>query len=193
MTVTLTDEQRNRLAPAFHEAGHAVVGVLHGATVGRAELVRGGPRTNPDGTFGVCRYESFDFIAEARRRDIAAAGTIAEAVVRFGPEPTPRQIDQVLARNSNDRAELRRLCFAAGEPVSVPTAEVLPLVTRCWPSLAELAHRLVKDGEFGHSDVLAALSIPAGASADVVARYASAIRNGSIPGTFTITPAVGRK
>ena len=190
MTVaSLTDEQRNRLAPAFHEAGHAVVGVLHGATVGRAELVRGGPRTNPDGTFGSCRYQVFDFIAEAHRRDIVAAGTVAEAVIRLGPDPTPRQMDSVLTRNRSDRDEIQRLCFAAGEPVAVPT-EVLPLVTRCWESIADLALRLTQHGEADHTDVLAALKIPGGASADVTAHYAAAIRSGRAPGSFTITPAV---
>ena len=158
----LTDEQRTRLAPSFHEAGHAVVGVLHGAEIHRAEVVRGGPRTNPGGVAGFCRYEPFGIEATARHREITAAGTIAEAVLWFG---------------------------SGGMQPMVPTAEVLPLITRTWPSIAELATRLTKHGSIDHKDVLTALSIPAGASPDVVAHYAASIRSGSVPGSFTITRA----
>ena len=140
----LTDEQRTRLAPSFHEAGHAVVGVLHGAEIHRAEVVRGGPRTNPGGVAGFCRYEPFGIEATARHREITAAGTIAEAVLWFGRSPTAHQIDALLTKNSRDRADLRRMYFASGgmQPM-VPTAEVLPLITRTWPSIAELTTRLI--------------------------------------------------
>ena len=62
-------------------------------------------------------YEPFDFATEVRHRDITAAGTIAEAVFHHGPAPTFRQIDALLAKNASDRAELRRMCLAVGEPL----------------------------------------------------------------------------
>ena len=62
--MTLTAEQCERFAPAIHEAGHAVVGVLFGATIHRAKVVRGGPRTTPRGYGGFCMYDEFDFATE---------------------------------------------------------------------------------------------------------------------------------
>lgn len=185
--MNLTAERRHAAA-AHHEAGHAVVGVLSGATIDLAEVVRGGSRTNPGGIGGFCRYDLFDFAAETRRREITAAGSIAEAVFLHGPSPTARQIDQVLMTNGRDRSELRQMCLAVGEPLIVPTAEVLPLVVRCWPSIEELAARLSREGQIRHTDVLAALSIP---SPELTAQHVAAIRSGSDPGTFTITPPVG--
>lgn len=178
--MTLTAEQR--LAFAVHEAAHAVVGTLFGATIRRAEIVRGGPRTDPDGHAGFCLYDPFDLDAEVHDREITAAGTIAEAVFHHGPKPTERQIDALLTKNSSDRDVLRRAYFASGgmEPMT-PTAEVLPLVLRCWEPIAKLAVRLDREGDIRHTDVLAALSIPAGSSPDVVAHRAMLIRSGSRP------------
>lgn len=187
--MTLTDEQCARLAPAFHEAGHAVIGLLHGAEIHRAEVLRGGPRTNPGGVGGYCMYEPFDFATEVHNRQITAAGTIAEAVFHHGPRPTTRQVDALLAKNGSDRDDLRRMCYAAGEPVGVPDT-VLPLVLRCWEPICKLAVRLDRGDSIEQKDVLAALSIPAKSSPGVVARYASSIRSGAVPGTFTITPAL---
>lgn len=183
--MTLTDEQR--LAVATHEAAHAVIGTLFGAQVRRAEIVRGGPRTNPGAVTGFCHYDTFDFAAEAHRREVIAAGTIAEAVFHHGPSPTERQIDALLATNPDDRNELRRAYFASGgrQPM-VPTAEVLPLVLRCWEPIAHLTLRLDSHGEIRHTDVLAALSIPAGSSEDAVALRAASIRSGSRPVKTTV-------
>ncbi len=189
--MTLTAERRH-LAAAHHEAGHAVVGVLSGATIDRAEVLRGGPRTDPAAVGGFCRYDPFDFATETRHREITAAGTIAEAVFLHGPAPTAREIDQVLTGNGRDRSELRRMCFAIGEPLTVPTAEVLPLVVQCWASIEELAARLVEHGEVRHTDVLAALRIPADASQQLTAQHVASIRSGSVPGSFTATPPRGQ-
>lgn len=180
--MTLTAEQCERFAPAIHEAGHAVVGVLFGATIHRAKVVRGGPRTNPRGHGGFCIYDEFDFATEIHSREITAAGTIAEAVLWHGPSPTARQIDALLAKNGSDRADLRRMYFASGgRELMTPTAEVLPLVLRCWEPIAKLAVRLDREGDIRHTDVLAALSIPPGSSPDVVALRAASIRSGSRP------------
>lgn len=155
---TVVAAPRADLSVAAHEAGHAVVSVLVGGQIDHAEVLRGGPRTDPRGRAGFCR-QHFGLVAGQRRGEMFAAGTAAQAVALYGPRPTLAQLEALLAHNSGDREELRRLNFASGESVVTSVQEVLPLVLRVWPSIAKLAVDLDARGSIGHADVTAALGL----------------------------------
>lgn len=180
MTRVPTDGERHQLGIAAHEAAHAVTAVLAGARISRVVMVRGGPRTNPGGAAGVCRYarqdDSLAAVVETQRHLITAAGSVAEAVWHHGPRPTSRQIDRFLDVNTRDRAELRTIAYALGEPPR--PREVLPTVLRCWPAIAEVGRRLFTEGSASHTDVLRALGIAAEQDAPSLL---AAIRNGQRP------------
>lgn len=181
---TITATQRQRLAVAVHEAGHAVVGALHGATVTRLRVLSSVDR---EGRSGFCAYRPFNGPVGASWGRILAAGPLAEAVFRHGPQFSSGQLAAVLDAQHFDRDELRRLAFARGGP-AVPRTELMPLLLRCWPSVAELATRLYTDGSATHQDVLDSLGCP---SAALQSHYAASVRAGAVPGSFHIRPPSG--
>lgn len=183
----LRPAERLQIGTAAHEAAHAAVAVLSGAHVQRAEVLRGGPRTNPEGVAGVCRYGKLGDIAALRWSDITAAGTAGEAIWQHGRQPTRTQLSALLDKNSHDRDELATLTRPHRETPMQPLTAVLPLVLRCWEPIARLASQLHHDGEIDHAAVLAALGIPSDADA---LHYAASIRSGSRPGTFHIAAPV---
>ncbi|GAA3715854.1 hypothetical protein [Gordonia hankookensis] len=75
---------------------------------------------------------------------------------------------------------------AAGDP---RPAQVPRLVVNCWASISLLANRLYTGGSATQADVDAALQIP---DDDGRAAALAAIRSGSAPESFTITPAGSR-
>lgn len=188
MAKTLADlrpAERLQLGIAVHEAAHPTLAVINGATIDRAEVLRGGPRTNPDGVGGVCRYRPgpTDFAAQLRRPDTVAAGTVGEAIWHHGQRPSPVQLSALLDKNSHDRDELAALARLHRErPMDALTA-AMPLMLRCWQPIARLASQLHFDGEIDHAAVLAALGVP---SAEDASHYAAMIRSGAAPGSFTV-------
>lgn len=69
-----------RLALALHEAGHAVVGAVYGASTEQATL-------SADGSHGFCTFtaDASGPSAYADRPRIAAAGAVAAAMLAHGP------------------------------------------------------------------------------------------------------------
>jgi hypothetical protein len=174
----LTDNDRRRIALAVHEAGHAVVGALYGATIERAAL-------DDDGADGECEFaaDTFGSTARAHRPLIAAAGAVAAAVFDHGPRPTLRQIEAHL--EGSDREELRLASLSSVESPTAPLTDVLPVVLRCWPAIGEVATALALGEEITHADVSAALGLTdcGGPGSFELAL----IRSGSAPGAFTVT------
>lgn len=162
MLDTLTAAARDELfATAVHEAGHAVIAVLHGAQVYVSETAatRGSPIAAPGGVHAVgwTRYLPFDVAIEQSKYLVTAAGPAAEAVIRSGPNPTAAQLEAVL--HGPDRDQLRRAVLTAsiGHPAAA-VHEVMPMVLRVWPAIAGLAceidQRAVRD-----VDVVKALGV----------------------------------
>ena len=57
---------------------------------------------------------------------------------------------------------------------------MIPLLERCWPSVAEVAVKLHRHGKVSHSDVLAALRLSA--DAGTRATEISMLKSGAAPG-----------
>lgn len=174
-----------------HEAGHAIVAVLHGRVVRRAEVLRSGRTITAAGTTatvgGFIVYE--DMVPTATEAAmVAAAGTAAEAVFHHGLHPDPSQLDALLRKNTHDLAVLRRHAFRVDRPILDAAFDVLPLVRRCWGPIVNLGLELETGNTIGHKDVLRALGIPSAAETE---EYAAVIRSGRTPGTFTLTAAAG--
>jgi hypothetical protein len=182
----LRPAERRQLGTAVHEAAHAAIGVLSGAVIDRAEVVRGGPRTNPDGVSGYCSYDR-TFASDLRQADITAAGTAGEALWHHGQRPSSVQLSALLEQNAHDRDKLAALARPHRErPLDALTA-AMPLVLRCWGPIARLASQLHFDGEINHAAVLAALGIP---NAEDAHHHAAMIRSGATPGSFRIDAPV---
>lgn len=188
-TKTLADlrpAERLQLGTAAHEASHAALAVLSGAVIDRAEVARGGPRTNPGGAAGYCSYDR-TFASDLRQTDITAAGTVGEAIWHHGQRPSSVQLSALLNQNHQDRDKLAALTRPHRETPMAPLNNVLPLVLRCWQPIARLAAKLHCDGQIDHAAVLAALGIPNAEDAEL---YAAMIRSGSTPGSFRVAGTV---
>ena len=61
----------------------------------------------------------------------------------------------------------------------------MPLLERCWPSVAELAANLHQHGQVSHADVLAALRLSADDQTRAV--EVSMIRSGAAPGEVKVS------
>jgi hypothetical protein len=169
----LTDAELRRVRTCFHEAGHAVAGVLHGGEL-RTALVAGGRVT---GLQGSTRFTVETLLAD--HPAAALAGPWAEARLRHGRRPDWQQVLAVLAASGRrDRDTL----FAADTAQVSMTLD--PLLERCWGAIASVARRLWTSGEAHHEHVLSAL----GLTRDTAATGLSQIRAGSPPGSFTVTP-----
>jgi hypothetical protein len=166
----LTDAERERAAVAFHEAGHAIAATALGGRI-QAAVVSDGR------TFGLLGKTVFDVLPEGQSPSVTYAGPWAEARWRAGRRPTQRELFAALDRNSCDDGELSR---SGG---SFMGAGVVPLLERCWPSVAQLAAQLWTNSEVRHEHVCAALQIPERDNGF----HLSLIRSGSAPGSFTVT------
>lgn len=179
----LTEIEHVRLALSVHESGHAVAAALFGAHVGEVMVAHGGPRIAPDGMAGFCRFHD-GTATQIHRPEIFAAGVAAQALWQHGPRPTAPQFAALLRHNHQDDRQLRRLAAVAGDVPISPSA-VVPLVSRCWPAITELAVKLFQDKPVGHREVCAALRMPIKDNAE----HRGAILAGAVPGSFTIAPA----
>ena len=177
----LSDTDRQRLGLAVHEAAHAVVGVLHGATVESATLTA-------DGSDGDCTFTSEVFATSTRghRSLIAAAGAAAAAVFHHGPQPSLRQVEAQLG--DSDREDLRLTSLSSRQSLPEQLTEVLPVVLRCWSAIGTLAAGLYLGNELSHADVCTALGLADGGGPGSL--ELAIIRSGGAPGTFTVVRAV---
>jgi hypothetical protein len=170
----LTKAERERVDLAFHEAGHAIAGVLLGGQL-RCAVVGDGR------VFGPTGLTRFDHLPASHDATVAYAGPWAQARWTTGRRPTMRDLYAHMActRHDSDAAVLRR---SGGTSAA---AEVVPLLERCWPSVVKLAVQVFRGGEVSHPDVVAALRL----SRDPATRAfeLANIRAGAAPGTFTVT------
>lgn len=160
----LTDAEMQRIATAFHEAGHAAASVLAGGRVARAVINDGNPRTE------------FVSIPAGRETEVSYAGPWAEAWWLAGHTPGPADIRRVLAANRSDD---RALCAAGGPHLE---ATVVPLLDRCWPAVKAVTSKLFHHGQVDHADVCAALGLTDDGGPGSL--ELAMIRSGSVPGSF---------
>lgn len=145
---------RDRLALAVHEAGHAVAGVVLGAELRNAYLVPENIKM-PDGRKGEARFRARPHGTDER---IVYAGPWAEAKFAVGGRrPTQQGFNAVMATSGVH--DQRALTAAGGTHEG---AAVQPIIERCWPAVMTLAKKLYKVGEVSHEDVCAALGITDG-------------------------------
>ena len=173
MTYRLTAAERERLGLCVHEAAHAVVGVLNGATVERATLTEGG-------TDGTCDFTADSFAHDCTRYHralVAAAGPAAAATFHHDDRVTVRQIERHLG--SSDREELRLASLHSYTSADEQLGAALPVVRRCWRPIGALAAKMFAGHEIGHDDVLTALGVTDGGGPHSV--ELATIRNGSAP------------
>ena len=170
--------ERSRVETAWHEAAHAVAGVLHGGVLTAASVTDGPVR---DGMAGLASgLTTFATLPSTRHAPVAYAGVWAQARARAGRRPGRRELFSVLETTG---CRDREVLTAAGGPDAGES--VVPLLETCWPSVAEVAAKLHRRGKVTEADVLAALSL----SADPATRSLelSMIRSGAAPGSFSVS------
>lgn len=174
----LAAHERARIELCWHEAGHAVAGILYGGRLTRSTLtdgtVRRGFAGRPSGA------TTFGTLPSGRHAEVAYAGVWGQARGRMGRRPGPRDLHRVM---DSTGCRDRQVLVAAGG-LDAGDA-VVPLLERCWPSIAELAELLHRTGSVSHTDVLRSLRL----SADPVVRSleVSMIRAGAAPGSFSVS------
>ncbi|GJO43298.1 hypothetical protein NJB1604_18690 [Mycobacterium marinum] len=167
----LTSREWELTEMAFHESGHAVIGVALGGRL-RFAAVSGGIRHG-----GIIGNTSFESTLGFDQPATALAGPWAQACWRHGRRPTLREVDAVLGGAGRKDAAL---LAGAAMPEAV---RVVPILQRCFPAIARLAGRLYTNSSITHTDVLDALGLTEATAPMGLA----AIRSGCAPGSFTIT------
>ncbi len=166
MGYQLSERELDRLATAFHEAGHAVAAVVLGGRV-HPVLVDDHPRTE------------FTTLPAGTTSAVALAGPWSEARWTNGRVPGPADVRAALSRNGSDD---QALCAAGGPHQG---AFVVPLLERCWPAVKVLTKTLYFNGRGGHADVTAALGLPDEGGPGSLGL--AMIRSGSGPNTFRVS------
>lgn len=166
MGYQLSEAELDRLATAFHEAGHAVAAVVLGGRV-HGVTIDDQPRTE------------FTSLPAGTASAVAFAGPWSEARWTRGRVPGPADMRSALARNGSDD---QVLCAAGGPHQG---AFVVPLLERCWPSIKALTRQLYRTGTAAHADVCASLGLSDDGGPGSVAL--AIIRSGSAPGSFTVS------
>ena len=177
-TRALMQYPRSLYGMAFHEAAHAVAGILHGGTLTEARIIPGRVKAGVLG--GPRGSTTFTGLAATRHPEVAFAGVWGQARGIAGRRPGWGEIRAAL--DGTGCHDKQVLTAAGGESAG---DAVVPLLERCWPSVAELAARLHKHGKVSHADVLAALSLSD--DADTRAHEVALIRAGAAPGSFTVS------
>lgn len=170
MGYQLSEAELDRLATAFHEAGHAVAAVALGGRVHQV-LVDDHPRTE------------FTTLPAGTASAVTFAGPWSEARWTHGRVPGPADIRAALTRNGSDD---QALCAAGGPHQG---AFVVPLLERCWPAIKTVTRQLYRTGTAAHADVCASLGLSDDGGPGSVAL--AMIRSGSHPGTFAVVTAAG--
>lgn len=175
----LRAHEHARIGLAFHEAAHAVVGILHGGTLTRAVIADGKRKGKAIGRpSGATTFAS---LPSGRHAFVAYAGPWAQARGRLGRRPGPADLRRVL--DSTGCRDRDVLIASGGTATADPEVEVL--IERCWSAVGAVAGKLLRDGSVTEGDVLAAL----GLSADSATRAmeCSMIRAGAAPGSFSVS------
>ncbi|MFG3617479.1 M50 family metallopeptidase [Nocardia sp. NPDC047654] len=159
----LTDSERNHVATCVHEAGHAVLAVLAGATVTQCYA-------RPDGD-GRAEYFGHD---PQREAGIAWAGPYAEALFIYDGQPSADVLNDYLTNASLEDAEALR--GRRGWTVESDVRSAMPAIRR-------LAARLYAQGFVTNTEVRAALGVRPGMDIDMV-RWA--YRNRIAPESITL-------
>ncbi|MDP7720766.1 M50 family metallopeptidase [Mycobacterium sp. TY814] len=154
MPLTLADitaGEREHLETCIHEAGHAVAGVVLGAELRNAVVVSSKVTGTTEGlTTFADRPHGTDPL-------VAYAGPWAQARWRAGRRPTQREFYAVL--DTTGHKDSRVLTASGGIYTG---ADVVPLLTWCWPAVARTATHLHRTGEVDQRAVLAALGVTDG-------------------------------
>ncbi|MGV0646770.1 M50 family metallopeptidase [Mycolicibacterium sp. XJ2546] len=164
----MTEAELDRIAAAFHEAGHCVSSVILGGRVHQAVIHKdGGGQTE------------FDVMPAGTDAAVTLAGPWCEARWTIGRRPGPADLRRILAANQSDD---HALCAAGGAHTG---AEVVPLLERCWPAVKAVTTKLYFKGRASHQDVCKALGLvdDGGPSSLGLAM----IRSGGVPGTFNLS------
>ncbi len=182
LLAALIAHEHLRISVAWHEAGHAVAGVLLGGRLRTAAVIEGTRNSN---AISAPRGETkMDALPAGRRAAFAYAGPWAELRGTTGRRPRLYALLAALDYSSHATSDGAVLAMHGGTAAGDP---VVPLLERCWPAVETVAQKLFKDNCVEHKDVVAAL----GLSADAETRSVelALIRSGSAPGTFTVTAA----
>lgn len=142
---------RDRLALAVHEAGHAVAGVVLGAELRNAYLVPENIKM-PDGRKGEARFGARPHGTDEQ---IVYAGPWAQAkFAAGGRRPTQREFYAVMATSG---VHDDRVLTAAGGIHEGAGAQ--PIIDHCWDAVLTVAKTLYNVGEVHEEDVLNALGV----------------------------------
>ena len=179
LLAALRRHELSRIETAYHEAAHAVAGVLHGGRLTAATITEGKRKgatfSSPSG------LTTFASLPSTRHAPVSYAGVWGQARARAGGRrPGRRELFAVLESTG---CKDREVLTAAGGPDAGES--VVPLLETCWPSVAELAAKLHRHGKVSHSDVLAALRLSDDAGTRSI--ELSMIRSGAAPGSFSVS------
>lgn len=171
--------ERSRIETAWHEASHAVAGVLHGGTLTTATVTEGKRKgatfSSPSG------LTTFASLPSTRHAPVAYAGVWGQARARAGGRrPGRRELFAVLESTG---CKDREVLTAAGGPDAGES--VVPLLETCWAAVTTLAAKLHGTGKITETDVLAALNL----SSDPATRTLelAMILSGAAPGSFSVS------
>ncbi|WP_019969755.1 hypothetical protein [Mycobacterium sp. 141] len=148
----LTDRDRELLAVAIHEAGHAVAAVVLGAQL-RNAVVASGRVTGPEGLTTLMPGG----LPHGRGPEFAFAGPWAQARFLAGGRPSFAQLHAVFDHHGHKD---RRVLVAAGGLHE--GSGVTFQLERAWPAVLTCARRLYTAGEAHHDDVCKALGLTDG-------------------------------
>ena len=162
---------RSLFGLCYHEASHCVAGVLHGGTLTESRIVLSDLR-------GSTTFEG-GTLAATRHPEVAFAGPWGQARALAQRRPG---LHEIRAAFDGTGCHDRQVLTAAGGESAGDA--IVPLLERCWPSVAELAAKLHQTGKVSHADVLAALRLSADDQTRAV--EVSMIRSGAKPGSFTV-------
>lgn len=173
MGYQMTEAELDKLAAAFHEAGHAIGAVVLGGRVDQVH-VDDQPRTE------------YDSLTAGTRAAVSFAGPWAEARWTLGRRPGASDIRRVLTRNSADEKSICASVHGMAEG-----DHVAGLMERCYPAVKNLAKTLYFTGKASHADVCVALGLTDHGGPGSLGL--ALIRSGSSPGALAVTqPAPAR-
>lgn len=156
MPLTLADitaSEREHLECCVHEGAHCVAGVIFGAELRTAVVIR----SKVAGVEGLTHFEPENFPHHAKLA-ICYSGGYGQAKFRAGGGiPTARQIYDVF--NTTGCKDAASLSMAGGEHLG---HDAKPVIDRAWPAVIRVAQQLFKTGEVFQADVLRALGISDG-------------------------------
>lgn len=178
LLAALRRHELSRIETAWHEAAHAVAGVLHGGVLTAATVTDGPVRGGMAGL--ASGLTTFASLPSTRHAPVAYAGCWGQVRGRTGRRPGSHEIHAVLGSTG---CRDREVLTAAGGPDAGES--VVPFLETCWAAVTTLATKLHGTGKITEADVLGALKL----SADPATRTleCSMIRSGAPPGSFSVS------